>query len=117
ERDVERVMHPSPRLANHVALAERIAQCQEQALQWMVETIVGHAETHQPVPSDTGVNEPGDQQPEQAVHQHDEPNGNVPQDLAGNLFVHLRSIRTVRPASKSEKRKPEAKAPVTDSCS
>ena len=92
ERDVERVMHPAPGLANHVALAERIAQREDQALDGMVEAIVGDAETHQPVPAKAGVHESDDQQPEQSVHQDDERNGDVPQDLAGDLLVHLRSI-------------------------
>ena len=86
-------MHPAPGLANHVALAERIAQREQQALDWMVETIVGDAETHQPVPPEAGVNEPDNQQREQAVHQHDERNRDVPQDLAGDLLVHVRSMR------------------------
>ncbi len=91
ERDVERVMHPAPGLANHVALAERVAQCEHQALDGMVETIFGDAETHQSVPSEAGVDESDDQQPEQSVHQDDERDGDVPQDLAGDLLVHLRS--------------------------
>src|SRR5208337_204718 len=92
ERDVKCVMHPAPGLANHVALAERVVQRDDQALEWMVETLLGHAQTHQPVPPDAGVNESGDQQPEQPIHQHDERNRDVPQDLSGNLLVHLRSM-------------------------
>ena len=61
EGDVERVMHPAPGLANHVALAERISQCEQQALDWMIEPVFGDAETHQPIPSEAGVNESDDQ--------------------------------------------------------
>jgi len=43
-------MHPSPALANHTALAERIAEREDQTLDRMVEAIFRGAEAHQPVP-------------------------------------------------------------------
>ncbi len=92
ECDVERVMHPAPGLANHVALSERVAEREEHALDGTIEAIFGDAERHQPVPFHEGVNAAGHEQHEQSVHQHDERGGDVPQDLAGDLLVHLRSI-------------------------
>ncbi len=96
ERDVECVVHPSPGLANHVALAERIAHREDQALDRMVEAIFRDAEAHEAVPFQERVDASDDQHREQAVHQNDEGNGDVPEDLAGDLLVHLRSIRTAR---------------------
>src|SRR5258708_1591644 len=82
-------MHPSPSLANHSALAERIAEREDQALDRMVEAIFCGTDADEPVPFQERVDASDDQQREQAVHQNDEGNWNVPEDLAGNLLVHL----------------------------
>ena len=92
KRDIERVVHPSPGLADDDALPERIAQREDEAARKLVEAaLLGLPQRHDAKPSPQRVDDRRGPQRRQRIHDHDERVGHVPQDGAGNLLVHRSS--------------------------
>src|ERR1700730_5343781 len=88
--DVKGVMERAPGLADHVALPGGVAHQEPEASAWLIEAVHRLTEADDPVPSHPFVNEGGGEREERRIQKDCKYDRDVPENLAGDLMVHVR---------------------------